>query len=50
MSKLIGILYHPRVPEAQILCENLTRVLQKTGYQVWTASAWEEQQAKDLKP
>ncbi|HLC30858.1 MAG TPA: NAD(+)/NADH kinase [Dehalococcoidia bacterium] len=48
MTKLIGILYHPRLPAAQALSGTLTEVLEGKGYQVWSASAWEEQGAKDL--
>lgn len=48
MTKLIGILYHPRLPEAQALCRKLTQVLQGKGYQVWAASAWEEGEATEL--
>src|SRR3989338_8343112 len=48
MAKLIGILYHPHLPAAQALSRALTEILEGDGYQVWSASAWEEQGAKDL--
>ncbi|MBI2885792.1 MAG: NAD(+)/NADH kinase [Chloroflexi bacterium] len=48
MSKLIGILYHPRLSEALELSRQLARALEERGYQVWLASAWEEAHVKGL--
>ena len=50
MSKLVGILYHPRLPEALTLSEALKERLQQLQYEVWTASAWAEQSATHLMP
>lgn len=47
-SRLVGILYHPRVPEAHTLAKSLTQVLQARAYKVWSASAWDEQEATGL--
>lgn len=47
-NRLVGILYHPRVPEAQTLAKNLAQVLQARAYKVWSASAWDEQEATSL--
>ena len=47
MSKIIGILYHPDLPEALDLCGLLTQVLEARGYEVWAASTWDETQAKE---
>ena len=48
MTKVIGVLYHPRLPEARALSGELTQTLQDRGHQTWVASAWEEQEMKDL--
>jgi len=50
VSKLVGVLYHPRIEEARTLSVALKDVLEQKGYQVWAASAWEEKNAKDLLP
>lgn len=48
MSDLIGILYHPRLSEALTLSEALSDMLQRKGYETWTASAWQEPSATEL--
>ena len=40
---MLGILYHPRLPEARTLSDALTGVLEGLGYNVWSASAWNEE-------
>ena len=46
--KLVGILYHPRLPEAQTLAKNLGELLEGRGFRVWSASAWNEAEAVGL--
>ncbi len=43
MTNMIGLLYHPRLPEAHTLSDALTEVLQSKGFDVWSASAWQEE-------
>jgi NAD+ kinase len=50
VSKLAGILYHPRVPAAQVLAVQLAQVLEQRGYQTWRASAWAEEEVQHLMP
>ena len=47
-TKLVGVLFHPRVDEAQALARELAGVLKGRGHRVWLASAWKEQEVKDL--
>ena len=47
-QRLVGILYQPRVPEAQALAKSLERVLLERGYRIWSASAWNEGEATTL--
>lgn len=48
MSKLVGLLFHPRVDEAQELARTLGDLLKHQGHRVWLVSAWKEQEVKDL--
>ncbi len=41
-GSLIGILYHPRVAEAQALSTELAAALRARGYRLWAAPAWHE--------
>ena len=47
-NKLVGVLFHPRVDEAQALAQELAAALKSRGHTVWVASAWKEQEVKDL--
>lgn len=46
--RLVGVLYHPRVLEAQVLARELGQVLTGLGYEVWSASSWNEGEATQL--
>ena len=50
MGKLAGILYHPRVPEAQVLGTQIADLLEARGYETWRTSAWAEDEVKHLMP
>lgn len=50
MSKLAGIVFHPRLPEAEALAVQLAQRLEARGYQTWRVSAWAEEEVKHLMP
>lgn len=50
MSKLAGLLFHPRLPEAQVLAGKLALRLEASGYRTWQVSAWAEEDVKHLMP
>lgn len=45
-----GVIFHPVVQEARQLGMDLARLLEARGYQVWSASAWAEDEVKHLMP
>ena len=44
--KRVGIVYHPRIPEAWAVARDLEGVLREHGASVWLYSAWEEEKAR----
>jgi len=48
--KKIGLCYHPKLPRARALVEELSRTLEALGASFWVCPAWEQEEARRLVP
>ena len=43
----VAVFYHPRLPAARVLADDLLDILGKTGVRGWARSAWDEEITSD---
>jgi len=46
LVKAIGLLHHPKIPESQILAQEIADWLEARGIQAWAGSAWDEEEVR----
>ncbi len=48
--KKIGLFFHPELPRARALAEEMSRTLRSLGSPFWACSAWDQDEARQLAP